>query len=222
MDLQQGEGARCSESRMAGVKSAETFKRRKYFVHPSVQGAYIAFSIVPAILASVFCTYALIRGGEVVLRAAREKPLVPIYAIRQTILTLEKDGYNQEASTKVANLKKELAVLKAAMEETYYETLIRWEGIRRQTFLVLFFCVVLVGLLALLHSHRIAGPLFRIGKCINMLSEGKDPGPIRLRKRDQYQDIAKSLEKLRRTLGRQGSLRQQQASPGAPSMTDTE
>ncbi len=209
MDLQQVESAGYSESSKAAAKSAETFKRRKYFVHRSVQGAYIAFSIIPVILASVFCTYALIRGGEVVLRAAKEKPLVPIYAIRQTILTLEKDGYNQEAADKVANLKRELATLKESMENTYYETLNQWEGIRRQTFLVLFFCVVLVGLLALLHSHRIAGPLFRIGKCINMLSEGKDPGPIRLRKRDQYKDLAKSLEELRRALVRKGVVEQE-------------
>lgn len=63
--------------------------------------------------------------------------------------------------------------------------------------MVLFFVLLLVGLLSLLYSHRIAGPLFRIISCVDMLVEGKDIPPIRLRDNDQFKDLAESLDKLR-------------------------
>ena len=182
------------------------YKRRKYFVHPASQGTYIAFSIIPALLASLLCTFFLIHSGELVLRTAKEKPLVPFYAIRQTILTLEKEGYTKGTEAKVSKLKAELATLKNTLEASYYETLTQWNKIRQKIILILFLLLVLVGSIALLYSHRIAGPLFRINKCINMLSEGKDTGPISLRKRDHFKELAVSLEKLRMNLKDKGLL----------------
>lgn len=184
----------------------EKYKRRKYFVHPASQGTYIAFSIIPALLASLFCTFFFIHSGELVLRTAKEKPLVPFYAIRQTILTLEKEGYTKGTEAKVIKLKAELATLKNTLEASYSETLTQWNKIRQKIILVLFLLLVLVGSIALLYSHRIAGPLFRINKCINILSEGKDTGPISLRKRDHFKELAVSLEKLRMNLKDKGLL----------------
>ncbi|MFO8241073.1 MAG: hypothetical protein R6T90_08750 [Dissulfuribacterales bacterium] len=182
------------------------YKRRRYFVHPLSQGTYIAFSIIPALLSSIFCIYLLIHGGELVLRAAHEKPLVPFYSIRQTILTLEKDAYTEETEQKVSKLKEELTVLKNALEASYSETLTQWNNIIREIFVLLTLFLILVAGIALLYSHRIAGPLFRINRCINLLSEGKDTGPIILRKRDHFKELAESLEHLRLNMKHRGLL----------------
>ena len=55
-------------------------------------------------------------------------------------------------------------------------------------------------------SHRIAGPLYRIRTCVDMLAEGKNMAPIRLRKRDEFKELAASLENLRSALKDKGLL----------------
>ena len=43
-------------------------RRRRYFVHPSCQLRYIAFSILPALIVSLFCTSLLLYTGESILK----------------------------------------------------------------------------------------------------------------------------------------------------------
>jgi HAMP domain-containing protein len=182
------------------------YKRKKYLIHPSSQLKYIALSIMPALLMSLYCTYAMIQGGELVLRAAKEKPLVPVYSIRQTIVALETEGYTKDTATKVARLRSELNSLKGILETTYVDTLTQWNDTKRNILVVLFAVLLFVGLLSLLYSHRIAGPLFRIRTCVDALSQGKDIPPIRLRKHDEFKELAASLDKLRRNLKDKGLL----------------
>ena len=92
------------------AKMAPKFKRKKFFIHPSSQLKYIAFSVIPALVMSLYCTYTIMESGRLVLRAAKEKPLVPTYAIQQTIFALEKEGYTEKSAEKITNLKKELAL----------------------------------------------------------------------------------------------------------------
>jgi hypothetical protein len=188
------------------VKMGEKYKRRKYFIHPSSQGAYIALSILPALIMSLYCAYFLISSGELVLEAAKEKPLVPFYSIRHIIVTLEKEGCTEGTAVKLTRLKNELNSMRNILETTYLDTLREWNENKRVIYVVLFFVLLFVGLLSLLYSHRIAGPLFRIRTCIDMLVEGKDIPPIRLRKNDQFKDVAESLDKLRSKLKNAGLL----------------
>ena len=186
------------------------YKRRKYFIHPLSQGPYIAFSIVPALFMTLFCTYFLIHSGQLVLIKAKEKPLALFYSFRQTILTMEKEGYTKETepriSKRISKLKNELSTLKNTLETSYYETVTQWNKIRQEIFFMLLLFLFIIGIMALLYSHRIAGPLFRINKCINILSEGKDPGSISLRRHDSFKELAASLEKLRINLKDKGLL----------------
>ena len=189
------------------VTMAKQYKRSKYFIHPSSQLKYIAFSIIPALVMTFYCTYSLIASGQVVLKAAKEKPLVPVYAIRQAIATLEKEGYTSDTAEKVTVLKKELESLKDTLETTYVDTLTEWDKTKHAIFVVLFFVLSFVGLVSLVFSHRIAGPLFRIRNCVDMLAQGKNMPPIRLRKRDEFKELAASLEKLRTDLDDKGLLK---------------
>jgi hypothetical protein len=184
------------------------YRRKKYLIHPSSQITYIACSILPALIMSLFCTYFLINSGELVLKAAKEKPLMPFHSIRQTIVTLEKEGYTADTATKVTKLKQELNSLRNILETIYRDTLTQWDKTKRVIFIVLFSVLLLVGLLALLYSHRVVGPLIRIKRDIDMLCEDKDIPPVKLRKNDQFKDLAESLDKLRSHLKDRGLLEQ--------------
>jgi methyl-accepting chemotaxis protein len=57
-----------------------------------------------------------------------------------------------------------------------------------------------VIILTLFTSHRIAGPLFRIKREIELLKDGNLNLNFRIRKNDQLQDLASSLSSLAETL----------------------
>ena len=68
------------------------FKRRKYFVHPSSQFKYIAFSILPALIMSLACTYFLLKAGGLILKTQKEDHFVEISSVTQAIYALETEG----------------------------------------------------------------------------------------------------------------------------------
>ena len=184
----------------------QRWKRRRFFVNPSVQGVYVALSVIPAILATIFCTFTMIHSGETVLRGTKESPLIPVYNMRQTVENLEKVHYAGGTASEVNELKAELDTLKLFLEDGYRETLSRWNTVRLQIFCVMFWCVILIACLALVFSHRVAGPLYRLQKCIDQFVLGQDTGPIHLRKKDHYKQLASSIENLRKRLLKKGVL----------------
>ena len=64
--------------------------------------------------------------------------------------------------------------------------------------------LIIVGILALFISHRIAGPLYRLKREIREIGEGDFSKVITLRKNDEFQDLAEvlndALEKTRQRL----------------------
>jgi len=186
---------------------SKRYKRKKYLVRPQTQLRYIAFSVLPALLMSLFCTYTLIRQGEGVVREANEKPLVHVYSMRQALLALDKETPGGSTAAERSKLHHELDSVKAALEHAYIGTLTKWNQAKRYIFLVLALVLFFVALVALVYSHRIAGPLYRIKMVIDTLSEGKNTAPIQLRRHDEFTEIAVSLERLRNRLHRQGFLK---------------
>ncbi len=67
--------------------------------------------------------------------------------------------------------------------------------IRRIVFLILFL-IILTFYLEIRFLHRIAGPLYRIEKILNEISEGKNVEPIKLRKKDFYKSLAEAVNKV--------------------------
>ena len=65
--------------------------------------------------------------------------------------------------------------------------------------------VVLAGVFAytLLFSHRIAGPIYRINRVLEMMLRGEYPKSIILRKGDHFQETAELLERLSQQIDRQ-------------------
>lgn len=70
-----------------------------------------------------------------------------------------------------------------------------------QTFLVV---IVLVGaaaiLVTLFVSHKIAGPLYRLKKAMEQLSEGDFKAEVKLRQQDQLKDLADTFNTMVRKL----------------------
>lgn len=181
-------------------------KRRRYLIHPSSQFKYIAMSVLPALVMSIFCIYFLVKTGELLLQKEKGKLSLQVSSIDETIQQLERERYPKEAIEKIEVLKKKLLIFKETLGIKHFAMLEEWAKTKMSLLAVLTLVLICVGIMALLYSHRIAGPLFRIKKSIDTLSEGKDITPVQIRKYDEFKELAGSLEKLRKTLKEKGFL----------------
>jgi len=62
--------------------------------------------------------------------------------------------------------------------------------------LIILLSTLFLATLALLHSHRVAGPLYRLEKILEEMKRGKIPKSIKLRKGDRVTRLATLLEEL--------------------------
>lgn len=175
-------------------------RRRRYFIHPSVQIKYIGMSIIPALLISVFCIYFLIHVGDFMLRRGEHKLNLEASSINQTLQQLQTRRYPRELAEKIIQVNKDFQSFQSTLNETYYDTLKGWNETKKSALWVVCLILICVGIMSLLYSHRIAGPIYRIRQCIDMMSEGKDIPPIKLRTYDEFKEVAASLNKLREKL----------------------
>ncbi len=65
---------------------------------------------------------------------------------------------------------------------------------------VLAFVLLAVALLTLLISHKVAGPLYRLGKATDKIAEGDLTGSFRLRTNDELKGLASSFDDMNRDL----------------------
>jgi len=84
------------------------------------------------------------------------------------------------------------------------------------------FVLVGVFLYTLVFSHRIAGPIYRINKAIEMMLRGECPKRITLRKGDHFQETAELLERLAQQIDRQQGDHAPGQPPGSAAPGETE
>lgn len=97
-----------------------------------------------------------------------------------------------------------LAVIAIAGLSRYSDKLIKDESIR-ETLKMIFWITggyiltlsVVFGSYTIFHLHRIAGPAYRMRKCVESFLQGDLTPPVKLRKKDYMQDLASCLEALR-------------------------
>ncbi|MGA6993106.1 MAG: hypothetical protein WBX50_04325 [Candidatus Deferrimicrobiaceae bacterium] len=89
----------------------------------------------------------------------------------------------------------DLAELKPAAEEFLI--------LHRRIWPAVLFVLAGVFLYTLIFSHRIAGPIHRINRVIEMMLRGEYPKRITLRKGDHFQETAELLERLSQQIDRQ-------------------
>ena len=181
------------------------YKRRKYFVHSSSQLRYIAFSIIPALVMTIYCSYYMNMTGDAMLRLGNDRIFASLSAIKHTLTRLEKAS-TKDTEDDVKRLRDILVSFEDSVLLAYQASHGKWNRAKVIVFSGLFCFLLGTAILALLCSHRIAGPLYRIRMCINKLSEGKDIPPLRLRKHDEFKELAKSLDNLRVNLKNRGYL----------------
>jgi nitrogen fixation/metabolism regulation signal transduction histidine kinase len=181
----------------------QMIRRRRYFVHPSSQLKYIAFSILPALIMTLFSVYFLNVSGELILGIQTETVLTELSVVEQTIVRV-REAATKETADDVRRLNDVLYSFADAVLLPYLEAPQRWNEAKTVLFACLFSALMGTTILAVLYSHKIAGPLFRVKTIINMLSEGKDPQVIQFRKNDEFKELAEALEQLRLTLKRRG------------------
>ena len=101
----------------------------------------------------------------------------------------------------------DLAELKPAAEELLILHHRIWPAV--------LFILAGVFLYTLISSHRIAGPIYRINKAIEMMLRGEYPKNITLRKGDHFQETAKLLERLSQQIDRQQGEHTSDRPPGS-------
>ena len=186
---------------------AAKFKRRKFLVNHSIQLKYIAFSILPALVMSIFCSALLIKSSELILKTERESHFANISEITQTIYQVDTQGCSGKTAGEIQTLMAQLLPLQNDLAMSHFDTLAKWGKMK---FIIVFSLLLIlscIAVLALLASHKIAGPIVRMKRCLDWLSEGKDFPALQLRKHDEFKDLAASVDKLRVSLKDKGLLK---------------
>jgi hypothetical protein len=153
---------------------------------------------------SLICTYFLTKSGELILRVDRERVLAELSSMSRIDYASEKQGWDAE---KGGRLNDELLALEQLLENMFFDAPKKWHETQLFLFVILASVLLLTGLLALAYSHRMmAGSIYRITRSIVMLSEGIDVKAIGLRKHDEFEELVKSLNRLRMNLKAKGLL----------------
>jgi methyl-accepting chemotaxis protein len=182
------------------------FPRRKYFIHPSSQFKYIGMTILPALLMSLFCTYFLLYSGEIFLAREKNQVNTEIAAINATVMQLKGGSYPVEAIGKVEILQKRLVILGQNLEIEYFKTMEKWAKTKMSIIFLLSVILLFSGVISLLFSHRIAGPILRLTRSMDFLAEGKDIPSFHFRTYDEFKELATAFDKLRKSLKDKGFL----------------
>lgn len=182
-----------------------SIRRRRYFINPKVQLKYIMMSIMPALIMVLLTTYFLVKSTEIKLYRQKEAALIGMSSLDLPLAQLRKVKDEAEISKNFEDAQKALLNLQAVMERKQVRDLKELSKSRNLIILALIAMLIMVGALALIYSHRIVGPLSRLKSCIDMLTDGKEVPPIRLRRDDEFKDLALSLEKLRKKLSRENN-----------------
>lgn len=181
-------------------------KRRRYLIHFSSQFKYIAMSILPVAIIGIFGAYFLVGSGELIVKIQEQQLKISVSSLQLTIREIERSGYPPESVGKIRALKNELLALDNIFKVVYFDSLKKWSETKIIMLLVLVVVILLSAILSLLYSHRIAGPIFRLKRYIDMLAHGVDIPPVQVRNYDEFKEVAESLENLRATLKKNGML----------------
>ena len=172
------------------------YKRKKFIIHHLIQIRYILMSVLPALVISIFCVFFLVKSGENMILQSKLS-LNKINENTQMLNELEGQEQSEKGLKKILVLKSELLSFQRSMQKTYLSDFTEWKNICIQIFIGLFFVLFLVMILAIIYSHRIAGPIYRVKRYLDMMAESNNlPPPISFREYDEFKEIADSVNKV--------------------------
>lgn len=182
-------------------------KRRRYVVKKSFQFRYAAFLTVAMTLVAVLVGAILyLEIWSTVIPEFSEAKLVEKLAIAQQLRGYEdaRLGRNEPRSLSIF---REAKLLSAHERQVISDILANANAKLVPKVIVVIIAVVLLGLLV---SHRIAGPVYRLGRSVEAVSKGDLTVHFRLRREDELQELAGSMEAMVRFL--RGKIRHVRAS----------
>ena len=172
------------------------YKRKKFIIHYSIQIRYILMSVLPALVVSVFCIFFLVKSGEKNIQRSASA-LNQINEYSQMLNKLEGQEQSRKVLEKILFLKVELLSFQRNMQNAYLSDLVEWENTSIQIFTAILFVLFLVMILAIIYSHRITGPIYRVKRYLDMMAQSNDlPPPISFREHDEFKEIADSINKV--------------------------
>ncbi len=181
--------------------------RKKYLIHPSSQFRFLLMTITPALIISLFCGFFLISAGQLFFFKEKEKFSLEKAAINEVIGQLKDGNYPAEAFYKVEALRNKLEFLKGNIDQFHYKAMEQWAKARMAVVSLFFLILFYSGIMAVIHSHRIAGPLYRLAKSLDQLAEGKDVPAFNFRVHDEFKELAASFDRLRKVLKAKGQIK---------------
>ena len=123
---------------------SERRRRRRYLIHPSSQFRYILMSVLPALIMTIFCTFFLIKSGEVIIRMEKERATQDIGSLNQTITQFKNaQSFTTEIKT-LEILKKQLDILEENMKIRHFMYREQWAKAKIQMLAVLFIIMIIV------------------------------------------------------------------------------
>lgn len=180
--------------------------RKKYLIHPSSQIKYILMSVLPVFLITIFSVFFLIKSGEMIFKIEKEKLSLEISAVNDALVQIKVDAVSKKALDKIEILKRRVEILENNLQMRYFSYLEEWSKTKIQILVGWFSILIIVAFIALLYSHRMAGPLIRLREYMAMLAQGKNTAPLLFRKNDEFSELAQSYEDLRKSLENKGFL----------------
>ncbi len=133
----------------------EDTRKETDFVRISSRLKYIAFGAFAVLIAGFSCAYFWIQREELILREMQEEALARIYAVRQSIRTLDKQLYVKQAAEVARELENEIESSRNMAEKGYLDSLEHYNR-RKRMILIGLFCILLsTQLFTLLYSHRL-------------------------------------------------------------------
>jgi len=171
--------------------------RRKYLLHPSIQFKYMLTVSVPLLIIGIVSIWLIDNMSTYILQRDRE------YLLNQ-LNVLEKGAQEIEKYTKKLP---ELNALRSNflnIKNSYrHSVLINLSYLKKFKELFIFHILVLIAgglFISLIFSHRVVGPIYRLRQYIELLSRGEQIPQVKLRRYDEFKEVASSLDRLRESL----------------------
>lgn len=181
-------------------------KRRVYFlVHSSSQIKFVIMSILPTLIISFFCAYFIVRMGELIFYIERGKASLEMAHVDYSKIFL--NPANSLPKDKLRFFSSELTKARDNIATAYKKAALEWIKIRRNFIVMLIVIVVIEAFLTFFYSHRIAGPLIRLKRCMDKLANGERVEKMRFRKNDEFKELAASFNKLYLKLQKEGFIK---------------
>ncbi len=180
-------------------------RRRHYFIHKSMQTKYIFMVCLPLVIVGFFNLVVMRQMGSFSIRTNRERLLTEIGVIDSNLKALKDISRTPQ---RIEQVRREMESLKDLAQSSMIVNDWAWSKIYQ---IIIFDIIILVfggTFLALIFSHRIAGPIYRIDRYIQMLARGEGIPPVKVRGYDEFKEVAASLENLRLFLNEKRNSRE--------------